>query len=40
MQQALARLHAATTDLGLTVNLTKTKGVKFKKGNRAAAIEI
>ena len=36
LQQALARLHQAVSELGLTVNLAKTEAVKFRRGGRVA----
>ena len=37
IQQALARLHTASIDLGLTINKEKTVAMKFRRGGRAAA---
>lgn len=37
MQQVLARLRVALTGLGLTVDLTKAKAMKFKREGRTVA---
>ena len=37
VQQTLARLHTTATELGLTVNQTKTVAMKFRRGGRIAA---
>lgn len=37
VQQALARLNAAVGNLGLTVNVAKTKAMKFRQGGYLAA---
>ena len=37
IQQALARLFAISTELGLTVNQAKTVAMKFRRGGRIAA---